>query len=285
MNKFSKRLRKTNALRVIVFILFLCYALSLIFPLVWGFISSLKEPTEYMLSEKFFPEIPLFSNYIEAFKLLEANDSNLFTMLFNTVWLSFGRTFISIMVASATAYVIARFEFVGRNFIYNLAIVTMILPIFGNLASTVKIYKALHMYDSPLILLASAGGFGLVFLVMHSYYKTIPKEYAEAAQMDGANQYYIYFKIMFPMAKSSVFSLALVAFIDAWNDYATSIYYLPSFPTISSGLYTYSTVTEFNLNYPAYFAGMFLACIVPLALYIAFQDIIMKGISTGGLKG
>lgn len=285
MNSFKKMLKKTNALRIIVFLLFLCYALSLVFPLVWAFLGSLKDPTEYMLSEEFFPEVLRFSNYVDAFHLLEANGSNLFDMLFNTIWLSFGRTFISMMVASATAYVIARYEFVGRNFIYNLAIIQMILPIFGNLASTMQTYKTLHMYNSPLILAASAGGFGLVFLVMHSYFRTLPREYSEAAEMDGANKYYIYFRIMLPMAKPSIFSLALVAFIEAWNDYTMSIYYLPDYPTISSGLYTYSTVTEFNLNYPAYFAGMFLACIVPIILYVAFQDIIMKSIATGGLKG
>ena len=90
---------------------------------------------------------------------------------------------------------------------------------------------------------------------------------------------------MLPIAKPAVMSLFMVMLINGWNDWATSVYYLPDYPTIASGLYLYEKISSFNINFPVYFAGVVMACIPTMILFLCFQEQIMNSITTGGLKG
>ena len=141
------------------------------------------------------------------------------------------------------------------------------------------------MYNSPLILLASASGVGSMFLIMRSYYNGLSWEYAEAAQIDGASDLSIYIRIMIPLAKPCLMSLGLLMLIEGWNDWATSVYYLPDFPTLASGLYIYEKISTFNVNYPVYFAGIVISFIPTMLLFIFFNEQIMNSVTTGGIKG
>ena len=285
-NKILKLVKTTNVMRIIAFIVFALFAISILYSLVWAFFSSLKSSTEFTLRKyELLPENWLFSNYKEAFELLQVSGNNMFTMIFNSLWLAFGQAFISSMVASATAYVMSKYDFVGKKVIYAVIIAMMMIPLYGSFAATYKMYRNLNMYDSPLILLASASGGGMTFMIIYSFFKGVSWEYAEAAKIDGANDLLIYIKIMLPLALPAIGSIFLVMFIGAWNDYTVPIYYLPSFPTLASGLYMYEKVSMFNINYPVYFAGILLSCIPTFLLFIIFQEKILSSISTGGLKG
>ncbi len=285
-SRIIKRFKMTNPMRILAFIIFALFAFTILYSLVWAFFSSLKSPTEYTLYKaELLPKEWLFSNYIKAFGLLEVSGNSIFVMIFNSLWLAIGQAFISCMVASATAYVVTKYDFIGKKVVYAVIIAMMMIPLYGSFAASYKMYRTLGIYDTPFILITSASGGGMVFMIISSYFKGVSWEYAEAATIDGSSDLRIYFEIMLPLALPAVGSIFLVMFIGSWNDYSVPIYYLPHYPTLASGLYIYEKISTFNINYPVYFAGILLSCVPTFLLFIIFQEKILSSISTGGLKG
>ena len=270
--------------RAIIFILFALYAVSMIYPFVWAFLSSLKGQMEYYKDKFSLPKDWLFSNYALAFTTLSANGKNMFLMLFNSVWFAFGGTLLSVASSVMVAYVVAKYRFVGRRTIYRIALLIMMIPIVGSLPSQFLVFYKLKLYDSPLILLSYTGGFGFNFIILYAYFKSLPWSYAEAGYMDGAGHFTIFFRIMLPQALSSVTALSLIAFIGIWNVYMSPILFLPSYPTLSAGLYTYQQEFARNLNYPLLFAGVLMSTAPVLIIFILFQNTLMDMTITGGIK-
>lgn len=275
-----------NIVFAIVFVVFLIYAVSLVYPLIWAFLSSLKGPEEYMTTNKMdLPKTWEFINYVNAFNALKIDDNNMFTMLFNSLWYTVGGTFAGVMVSTMVAYVVAKYNFPGRNLIYWTAIVTMMIPVVGSLPSQHRVYTALNIIDSPMLLVAFAGGFGSNFIILYSFFKSLPSSYIEASFIDGAGHPTAFFQIMLPQAVSIMGAISVVAAIAFWNDYTTPLLFLKSFPTLSSGLYMYQIINTRNLNYPVLFAGILLSMLPIVTLFAFFQNSIMDISLGGGLKG
>ncbi len=279
-----KKKRRFSVYELIGFIVFGVYTLLLLGPIFWTFLNSLKTRLEYLESVVALPKQWLFSNYIQAFKVLSAGGKNVFVMLINSMWLAVAQPTISILTASMASYVMSKYKFPGRHVIWTTMIVMMIVPIYGSGASVYKMYQALNMYDSPLILLASITGLGGSMMIIAAF-DGVSKTYMEAAFIEGAGHFRIFWKIMFPQVTGLLFALWIMAFIGAWNDYMGPIMYLPSFVTLSSGLYIYQVEQARKLNTPVLFAGA-LMCIVPVVtLFIVFQDKFINLSYGSGIKG
>ncbi|NMA05446.1 MAG: carbohydrate ABC transporter permease [Acholeplasmataceae bacterium] len=284
MNKKSK-LKKVSITFIIIFIVFVVYGLSLIIPILWSFMSSFKDPIDFNNNRTGLLKEWLFSNYPNAFNQLSAQGSNMFIMMLNSIWFSFGGTMLGIISSSLSAYVIAKYKFRGRNFIYGLSLVTMMLPIVGALPSQYKVYHALGILNSPLFLVTFANGLAFNFVVLYAYFKSLPTAYMEASFMDGAGHFKTFIYVMLPMAFTVIGSLFVVAFIGNWNEYMKPLLFLKSYPTLSSGLYLYQQSTMREINIPMLFAGVFMSITPTLLLFIIFQDKIMNLSVGGGLKG
>lgn len=184
------------------------------------------------------------------------------------------------------AYVVCKYRFRGREFIYSMVIVIMMIPVYGSLPAQYRLYSRLGMVDSPLILLAYCSGFGMNFLVIYSFFKGISWSYAEAAFIDGAGNSKVFFSIMLPMALPAVSAMGIMGFVGMWNDYLTPILYMSrTFPTLASGIYLYEKKIAYTANQPVYFAGVILSLLPVMAIFLAFQNKIMSNIYAGGLKG
>ena len=285
-NLMKKRLKKFSLGRTLIFLAFTIYSISLIYPLGWVFLSSLKESTEYMTNNKMdLPENWQFINYIKAFEGLNIEDNNMFDMFVNSLWFTIGGTIAGVGVSCMTAYAVAKYRFAGSRLIYWIAIVSMMIPIVGSLPSQFKVYTALGIIESPKLLLAFMNGFGFNFLVLHSYFESLPKSYMEAAFMDGANHFTCFWRVMLPQAKSPIMALSIVSAIGFWNDYNTPLLFLKESPTLSSGLYMYQIINTRILNMPVLFAGILLTAVPVLILYAFFQNKIMNISLEGGIKG
>lgn len=272
--------------KTIVFILFVLYAISLIYSILWAFLASLKEQVEYMTNNRNgFPEKWLFYNYVRASKMLSAGESNMFKMLFNSLWYSVGGSVLGVIVSSMVAYVVAKYSFPGRGFIYKVSLLTLMIPVIGAMPSQYKIYNMLGILNSPLLIVSFAGGFGFNFIVMHSFFKSLPWSLAEAGFIDGAGNLRVFVKIMAPQAVGVIVALALVSGINLWNDYMGPLLFLKDYPTLSAGMYIFQVENTRNLNMPLLFAGVLMSMVPVLILFIAFQNTIMDMTISGGLKG
>ena len=227
MKKSIKRYIKQQLYvgNIVAFVFFALFAFTMVYALIWAISSSLKDHIEYVIDKaSLLPQKWLFSNYPDAFRLLNVGGKNMFHMFFNSLWLVFGSSAISMAVCCTTAYIMSKYDFVGKKAINVIIIAALMIPLYGSMASTLRLYFKLGMYNSPLILLASASGVGSMFLILRSYFNGVSWEYAEAAKIDGASELKIYLKIMLPIAAPAIGSIFLVMIINAWNDYTTSVY-------------------------------------------------------------
>ena len=285
--KLFKRQSKTEtAVYAIVFAVFLLYAVGLLVPFVYGFNISLKENGRAFMRDPVSITFPFyFQNYLKAFNALRIGNIDFFMMTLNSVWYAAGGTFMSLAASTCVAYVVSKYKFRGNTFIYGLAIVVIMIPIYGALPAQYKLYTQLNFIDSPLIVLASFSGFGTYFIYIYAFFKSISWSYAEAAFIDGAGNLKVFFSIMLPMLLPSLSALAVMNFVGVWNDYSGPIIWLPNMPTLASGLYTYEFNMRYEANQPIYFAGVFISLIPVMTLFIVFQNTIMSKVYMGGLKG
>lgn len=286
MKALYKKFKKLKIFEVVLFIILSIYAFSLVIPLVWAFLSALKSQIEYStFNVNGLPEKWLFSNFALAFTELNVNGSNLFVMIFNSVWYTAGGVLIGMMVSAMVAYVTAKYEFPGRRILYGIALVIMMIPIVGSTPSQYRLYSQLGILDSPAFLVTFASGFGFNFLVLYAYFRSLPWSFAEAAFIDGAGHVKVFFQIMLPQAASTIGALAIVSAITAWNDSGGPLLFLKSYPTLASGLYMFQVMTTRNLNMPVLYAGLLMSAVPMLILFTFFSNKIMDMSLGGGLKG
>ena len=153
----------------VVFALFFLYAISLLYPIFFTFLTSLRSQAAYDAGHVSFMGIEGFKSYLEAFEKMElgANTTSVWELILNSLWYTVGGCGASIIASAMTAYVVAKYRFRMRNFFYAMAIFTMSLPIVGQLPSQFVIYQKLGIYNNPLLIFSFFGGFGFNFVVLY----------------------------------------------------------------------------------------------------------------------
>ena len=288
----ARRSGGERAVFIVAFIILAVYSVSLLLPLLWMLMNSFKDGTEYAMdvvaaTTLRFPEAWKFSNYANVFAEITYNNVNFFGMLGDSIYFIVVGSGLELYFTTAVSYVISKYKFKGRNFIYSVAIFAMTMPIIGNMASGIKLRAAFGIYDNLLAVFftAGAGAFGFNFLMLYAFFKSVPWSYAEAVFIDGGNHFTVFFKIMLPQAAGPIATLCIMSAIGSWNDYMPMILYLPSYPTLASGLYTYQSNAIRGVNFPVYFAGVIISLIPVIVIFACFSDLMMKNMSVGGLKG
>ncbi len=294
----EKRMKKSGVspFAVIVFILLVLYTASFLLPVLWGVNLSLKTNNNAVL-RPFSVDFPLrFENYATVFKEFKVsvytqNGSNTYYMehmLWFTLVYAVACSFVNIAVTCLVAYITARFDFKICRIIDGVVIVAMILPIVGSMPSELRIMRALGLYDSlwgMMIMKANFVG-GTTFLIFNVAFKGFPKDFEEAAWIDGASNFTVMMTIMMPMIKTTFSTMWLLSFIGFWNDYQTPLLYFPSKPTLSYGLYRFTTDTTSvaGTSTPLALATCFLLMLPILAVFLFTSEKLIGNVSVGGLK-
>ena len=267
------------------------YALSLIYPFLWVFVNSLKSGAFFMLDSgwSFDPKGMALYNYTKAWTgegiALAGIDGGVGTFFVNSVWITALSVFITVTVSSMTAYALAHFTFKMRGFVYGLVIATFLLPSVGTLAAFLQMMRALQLDNAIGLVIYYASGINSNMLILYGCFKGIPKDYAEAASMDGATKVDIFFRIMLPMAKAALVPVAVMSAINIWNDY-----FIPEMLLEESGVRTLAIGLNDVLglaqnNMPLMFAAIVISCTPMIVLYLILHRQIMHNMMLGGLKG
>ena len=279
--------------------LLLIVAVSFIYPIFWMIINSFKDEFDYGMNLFNFPTKWMWSNYIEVVKFIKIEKTvvgqgtryiYLGEMIYNTLFRCIVENFIGLYFTVTCAYALARFEFPGKKFIYKLCIVIMIVPIIGNMPSALQVHKALGTYDNMYTRLIGAPAtiFSMNYLILYGAFKALPQAYSEAAEIDGAGRFTVMMKIMIPMQMPLCVTFFVLNFLGIWNDYATSLVYLPSYPNLAYALYQFresSTSGASGATSAMILAGYALIMVPTALLYLACHKFINSKIVVGGLKG
>ena len=220
MKKEKARATRTRFSPVmIVMCVILClYVISLCIPFIWAFITSFKTRLDFLDNPIGLPEkwVWNYGTVFSKFRVMITNDQvgqkfvPLGNMFLNSILYAGGSAIVAAIVPCVTAYLCARFKYKFSKVVYNVVIVTMILPIVGNMPSQIVVTRTLGVYDRIWgMWLANASFLGLYFLVFYNVFKALPKDFTEAAKIDGANTWKMYTKITLPQIAPMILFLAL----------------------------------------------------------------------------
>ncbi|MBO8427549.1 MAG: carbohydrate ABC transporter permease [Firmicutes bacterium] len=283
-----KRKGSEKVLFTIMGVIFLVFALSFIFPFLWVLINAFKDPTEYINNMTGLPEAWTFQNFIDAINFRDAsvNYFNIFEMLGMSCIIAGAGTIVTVFTSSCAAYVLAKYKFPGRGLIWTVVIFSLIVPTVGSLPSQIELMQNMGL-DGTIIgcIFIYSGGFGSNFLLLYSFFKSLSWTYVEAARIDGASDFRIFFQIIIPMAKGPMIAIAIIQLIGLWNDYLTPSIYLPDQPTIAVGLKNMTDKMQTEGNYTMLFATIILTLLPIIIVFMLFSKTIMENTSVGGLKG
>jgi multiple sugar transport system permease protein len=264
------------------YILLVFIALLVLLPLIWMLSTSLKPEREWFAREiHWIPQTITLENY---------------EILFSSPATPIGRWFLnSVMVASVTtvlvlavdalaAYAYARMEFPGRKWLFGLLLATLFLPGIMFLVPnflTVHRLGLLNNYGG-VIIPALAGVFGVFFL--RQFFESIPKELEEAASIDGANRFQIFYMMILPLSKPALATLGILTFLGAWNDFLWPLLILKDrqLQTLPPGISTLQGA--YTSEYGLMLAGAVIVAVPVLVIYIALQRFVVQSVASTGLK-
>lgn len=262
---------------------FMVYAVSIIYPFVWMFINSFKTGPEFYQNIWSLPEQWRWNNYSKAW-----NDTGLGSYFLNSLYITGLGSALAVLSAATSSYVVAKYKFPGSNIIFFFAVSTFLIPSVGSLAALYKLMIDLSLFNTHIgLLVLYSAGLSMNFIILYGFFKGVSWEYAEAAYMDGANDWQIFFRIMLPMAKPGIAAVGLVTMINIWNDYFLPYIFLQDKKlfTISVGLYDLVLKQQYAADWTTLFAALTLSTIPILIVYFFLQDRLISGLTTGGLKG
>lgn len=300
MNKVKTQKRKRlGALNITLLIVLTIYALSLVVLLLWGLSTSLKTLDDFYGNKIWLPSGNILTwgwdNYTYVLQnfAIELRDPqvgiirvNMFGQAVNTIIYTVGTTLASTACCCLMSYLSAKFDYPFSKFLYTLVVIVMIIPIVGNTPSMLLLLKETNLYDNWLGTFIMRFTFGGVyFLIFHGVWEGISSEYAEAATIDGANEFQIFFVIMIPLVKTTIYTVFLITFIGHWNEYNWALMYMPTHPTLAYGVYHLSVTSTPGMSY----APMRMVACVILALpitivFIIFREKLVGNTTAGGVK-
>lgn len=281
---FSKSSISEAITHFIVYLIFTAFALSYLYIFYWGTIAGFKTHTEITLYPFLLPEKFQFKNYVEVFSRLEVAGYGFFGMLGNSLFFSLGGSFIMCMTSSMLAYCTNKYRFPGSRLFMPVLLFTMMLPIYGSGGSMYKLLLDLGFVNSYLQILLSVNGMNTYYIYFTATYSNLSWSYAEAAQLDGAGDFQIYFRVMFPQVINLFGALFLITWVGDWNNYSSALIYLTKLPTLAGGIYMFELDMVQHARRDILYAAYMITAIPPLLLFVFFNKVLTSNISIGGIK-
>lgn len=293
------KMKRLGVFNTILLVVLSFYALSLVILMLWGAMTSLKTLDDFYGNKVWLPKGPItewaWSNYPYVLQnfYVKSKDSmgrilqtNIFGQMTNTILYAVVGSLVTTFCCCLVSYCAAKFDFAFCKVLYPLVLVVMVVPIVGNTPSILLLLKTTKLYDTWIGAYFMKFTFlGIYFLVFHGIYEGISSEYTEAATIDGANEYQIFFMIMLPLVKTTFYTVFLVHFIDYWNDYNMALMYMPTHPTLAYGVHYLSNSAESKMsNAPSQMVSCVILALPLTIIFIAFRDKLLGNTTAGGVK-
>lgn len=278
-----------------IYAVLIILAITIIIPIGWVFLASIKENEQFYGSPWTLPNGFHFENFVQAW-----TEAEMGSYMINSVIVTALGILLLIVLSLPAAYVLARFKFKGSKF-WNILFMAglfinvnyIVVPIFlmlvdadGFLTRTIGHGFFLNnLFVLALIYASTALPFTIYLL--SGYFKSLAKDYEEAAYVDGAGYFRTMIQIIFPMAKPSIITIILFNFLSFWNEYIISMTMLtkPALKTLPVGLMNLMAAQRSAVQYGRMYAGLVIVMLPTLILYMCVQKQLTEGMTVGGLKG
>lgn len=266
------------------------WALVVVVPMAWILLSSFKTNEEIYNAPFGLPSALRWEVYVTAW-----NEANIGAFFLNTLVVVVGGVLLTLIVSAMTAYVMARYPFPGNRILYWLYLAGMTFPIFLAIVPLVKIVQSLGLFANPVGLILVYAAFSLPFSIffLTAFFRTLPKELSEAAFIDGAGHFGVFFRIMLPLSKPGLISIGVFNFLGQWNQYLLPQILNPQADqersnfVLSQGLVGLALGQNYETSPTSIaelFAGLIISMVPVMIVYIIFQRQVQEGLTAGALR-
>ena len=293
------------------------YLLAVVYPLLWVFYTSGRTTQEIFRNPFGLPAVLLHPGSGRAWGTLVANyhnaliGSHFYLYFLNSVFVVAISLTLTMLIGSMAAYVLARFKFRGRDFIYNLFLAGLIIPMqliliplffefsaIGNALTAIlappvralglgELTVSLHDSHFGIILIYVAASLPFTVFTLTSFMRSLPGELREAALIDGASEQRTFWQVMLPLARPGLVTVSIFNFLGLWNEYLFALVFLNSdkVKTLPLGLASISLQAQYKSDWGLLFAGLVIAVVPTLVVYLILQEKLTRGITVGAVKG
>lgn len=277
-------MKKKRILRQVIFTLLLCVgALATVIPFIYMISTAFKgQVYVFEIPPRLIPEKPTLQNFITAF-----SSNNFGRYFFNSTLVTVIAVLGILLMASMMAYALARYQFFGRKFLYALVVFFMTMPAMSLIVPQFILAHTFQLTDTlgGLIVMDIAQNLPFAVFLLKGFLEDVPKEIEEAAVIDGASPWAIYWHVILPLARPALATSAIIAFLGAWDEYvwASTITNTPTNRTLPVAIATFQGVH--TTNWGLVFAASLIAIVPVLILFISLQKYFVKGMVAGAVKG
>lgn len=265
-------------------IVLILYSLVVLYPLFWTLMTSFKTTTEFYDSPWSLPSSFSFENYINALE-----KANLGAYFFNSILVTGLALILCNGFSYAAAYVLARFNFPFRKALQKLYMSALFIPVAFCIVPLFLLLNQMNLLDSipGLSLAYAASSIPFTIYLLVGFLITIPKEYEEAAAIDGCSSFTTMVRVIMPMTKPGIITITIFNFMAFWNEYVMALSFITteSKRTLTLGLSYLMEIQRFSTDWGALFAGLVMVMLPTLLMYALLQRKITAGLNMGGIKG
>ncbi|HIW73151.1 MAG TPA: carbohydrate ABC transporter permease [Firmicutes bacterium] len=277
--------------RVLIAVALLAFAVTILVPVGWAFLASVKKNSEFYGNPWALPEGFYFQNFIDAFE-----KANMGAYFLNSVIVTALGLALLLAVALPAAYVLARYRFRGRR-VLNVAFMAglfinvnyIVVPIFLMLVGGNELVGDAVFTNNRFVvaLIYAATALPFTIYLLSGYFATLPRDFEEAAYVDGSGYFRTMAQVILPMAKPSIITVILFNFLAFWNEYIISMTLLTddAVKTLPVGLMNLMKAQNAAAEYGQMYAGLVIVMLPTLILYILVQKKLTQGMTVGGIKG
>jgi len=253
-----------------------------LFPIVWVVLSSFKTNAEILSNGIALPKQFNFSGYKDALSI-----SPILKYFFNSVVITVAATVLNVFFLAMAGYVFAFCNFKGRDTLYFILSLSMVIPMTALLHPVYNVIQKLGIYDTKigLILVYTALNMPMSLLILRGTFLSLPKALQEAAYVDGAGFVRTFFQIMVPCAKGGLTSAAVLAFLNSWNEFTFALVLTSGQQARTLPLSLSYFTAQFSFNYTALFAAVTIAVIPSIVVFAIFQEQVVSSLTAGSVKG
>ncbi|MDR2904291.1 MAG: carbohydrate ABC transporter permease [Clostridiales bacterium] len=284
MNKTVREKQRFSIQSVFLFVLFAILAILTLLPFYSIFLASLRPGTEIM-RQGIGLDIDLSIMSLKNYLYLFSEETEYFTWFFNSIFLTVVQTALTLIVSAFVGYGFAMYHFRFKNLLFTCVLVIMMIPMEIIMLPLYQLIIKLGLIDSiwGIILPFAAGALPIFFF--RQYLSGIPKDFLDAARIDGCSEYGTFFRVIMPLMKPSFAAMGIFVGMNSWNNFLWPLIVLSSSEkqTLTIGLNT--LITPYGNNYDVLIAGAVFSVVPIVILFIVFQKHFIAGMTAGGVKG
>ena len=266
--------------QAVAYITLIALSVVLGFPLFWMLVTSLKNQREVF--NQFWPSQIDFSNYVRVWEAM-----NLPLHLWNSLFVTALNVGIVVVTATLAGYAFSKLKFPGREWVFYSFIVAMMIPGQAILIPMFQYLKTLGLLNTHIGLAFSMTGGAIAFAIflMRAFFKSLPDELGDAGRIDGCTEWGVFYRVYLPLARPGIATVVIFQFMGVWNEFMFSTTFIttPTLKTIQPALY--QVVGRYSVDYTALSAGLLLAIIPILIVFLLLQNQFIKGLTAGAFKG